>query len=114
MQLKQFYNIDTKVSSRKSTTTFGDLPDSCGFGVVEKPTAEIILYPNDFHQQWVVQTTSIRPYFITTNCRFYSYFSQILLMHKTWRDYNKFDFTKSLRVSYWNVKYHNAGIWSMD
>ena len=27
MQLKQFYNIATKVSSRKSGTTFGDLPD---------------------------------------------------------------------------------------
>ena len=27
MQLKQFYNIATKVSSRKSATTFGDLPD---------------------------------------------------------------------------------------
>ena len=27
MQLKQFYNIATKASSRKSATTFGDLPD---------------------------------------------------------------------------------------
>ena len=27
MQLKQFYNIATKVSSRKKSTTFGDLPD---------------------------------------------------------------------------------------
>ena len=27
MQLKQFYNIATKVSSKKSATTFGDLPD---------------------------------------------------------------------------------------
>ena len=27
MQLKQFYNIATKVSSRKSADTFGDLPD---------------------------------------------------------------------------------------
>ena len=27
MLLKQFYNIDSKVSSRKSATTFGDLPD---------------------------------------------------------------------------------------
>ena len=27
MQLKPFYNIATKVSSRKSATTFGDLPD---------------------------------------------------------------------------------------
>ena len=27
MKLKQFYNIATKVSSRKSATTFGDLPD---------------------------------------------------------------------------------------
>ena len=27
MQLVQFYNIATKVSSRKSDTTFGDLPD---------------------------------------------------------------------------------------
>ena len=27
MQLKQFYNIATKVSSRKNATTFGDLPD---------------------------------------------------------------------------------------
>ena len=27
MQLKQFYDIATKVSSRKSATTFGDLPD---------------------------------------------------------------------------------------
>ena len=30
MQLKQFYNIATKVSSRKSATTFGDLPDCSG------------------------------------------------------------------------------------
>ena len=27
MQLKQFYNIATKVSSRKSANTFGDLTD---------------------------------------------------------------------------------------
>ena len=27
MQLKQYYNIATKVSSRKNATTFGDLPD---------------------------------------------------------------------------------------
>ena len=27
MQLKQFYNSATKVSSKKSATTFGDLPD---------------------------------------------------------------------------------------
>ena len=27
MQLEQFYNIATIVSSRKSDTTFGDLPD---------------------------------------------------------------------------------------
>ena len=27
MQLKQFYDIATKVSSRKSATTFGVLPD---------------------------------------------------------------------------------------
>ena len=27
MQLKQFYDIATKVSSRKSAITFGDLPD---------------------------------------------------------------------------------------
>ena len=27
MELKQFYNIATKVRSRKSATTFGDLPD---------------------------------------------------------------------------------------
>ena len=30
MQLKQFYNVATKVSSRKSATTFGDLPDWLG------------------------------------------------------------------------------------
>ena len=27
MQLKQFYNKAIKVSSKKSATTFGDLPD---------------------------------------------------------------------------------------
>ena len=27
MQLKEIYNIATKVSSKKSATTFGDLPD---------------------------------------------------------------------------------------
>ena len=27
MQFKQFYNIATKVGSKKSATTFGDLPD---------------------------------------------------------------------------------------
>ena len=27
MHLKQFYNITAKLSSRKSATTFGDLPD---------------------------------------------------------------------------------------
>ena len=30
MQLKQFQNIVTKVSNRKSATTFGDLPDCLG------------------------------------------------------------------------------------
>ena len=45
MQLKQFYNIATKVSSRKSATTFGDLPDCSGvffFKVSSvKPISEI-------------------------------------------------------------------------
>ena len=27
MQFKQFYNIATKVSSRKNASAFGDLPD---------------------------------------------------------------------------------------
>ena len=31
MQLKQFYNIATKVSSKKNATTFGDLPDCLVF-----------------------------------------------------------------------------------
>ena len=29
MLLKQFYEITTKVSSRKIATTFGDIPDCC-------------------------------------------------------------------------------------
>ena len=42
MQLKQFYYIVTKVSSRKSATTFGDLPDC--------------LTLNDYkHAQWRLQ-----------------------------------------------------------
>ena len=39
MQLKQFYNIATKVSSRKSATTFGDLPDC--WKTADKTYAEV-------------------------------------------------------------------------
>ena len=34
MQLKQFYDIATKVSSKKSVTTFGDLPDCLRYYMV--------------------------------------------------------------------------------
>ena len=50
------------------------------------------------------------PYYImTNNCRFYSNISWILLLHKTWGNYNKFNFTKSLRVYYWHVKMPQCG-----
>ena len=42
MQLKQFYSIATKVSSKKSATTFGDKPDCSGL-----PSR---VYPMDFAQ----------------------------------------------------------------
>ena len=34
----------------------------------------------------------------------YTHISQLLLLYKTWRYYNKFDSTKSLGVYYWCVK----------
>ena len=44
MQLKQFYNIATKVNSRKSATTFGDLPDWSG--------SEFRTQVVKFHRRW--------------------------------------------------------------
>ena len=38
---------------------------------------------------------------IITNCHFYSNISQILLLLKTWGNYNKFYSTKLLRIYYW-------------
>ena len=46
MQLKKSYHIATNVCSRKSATTFGDLPDWSGSGLVptgHKPLPEAIL-----------------------------------------------------------------------
>ena len=41
MQVKQFYNIATKVSGRKNATTFGDLADCSGNeGSTPKPRKE--------------------------------------------------------------------------
>ena len=40
----------------------------------------------------------------TTNCRFYSDISQILLLYKVWGYYNKFDSMTSLGVYYWYIK----------
>ena len=44
LQLKQFYNIATKVSCRKSATatTFGDLPDWCWYSSVEESTNSFV------------------------------------------------------------------------
>ena len=39
MQFKQLYNIAIKVSSRKSATTVGDLPDCCIGGWVNNRDA---------------------------------------------------------------------------
>ena len=47
MQLKQFYYIATKVSSRKSDTTFDDLHDCLSF------SSGVPVYPANIH--WVVQ-----------------------------------------------------------
>ena len=46
---------------------------------------------------------------MTTNCRLYSNISQILLLYKTWGNYNKFDSMKSLGVCYWYVKIPQCG-----
>ena len=46
---------------------------------------------------------------ITTHCRLYGNIPQILLQYKTWRYYNKFDFTKSLGVLNWCVKIPQCG-----
>ena len=46
---------------------------------------------------------------MTAHCRLYSNISQILLLYKTWRYYNKFDSTKSLGVLYRCVKIPQCG-----
>ena len=61
-----------------------------------------------FYWWWAAQTTYIGSEVIT-NCRLYSYISQILLLYKTWRYYNKFVSTKSLGVYYWCVKIPQCG-----
>ena len=43
------------------------------------------------------------------NCRLYSNISQVLMLCKTWRYYNKFDSPKSLGVCYWCVKIPQCG-----
>ena len=48
-----------------------------------------------FPKQWAVWTPQISSWVITTHCRLYSNISQILLLYKTRRYYNKFDSTKS-------------------
>ena len=47
---------------------------------------------------------NISSYAITTSSRFYGIISQILLLHKTWRNCDKFDSKKSLRIYHWSVK----------
>ena len=46
---------------------------------------------------------------MTTHCRLYSNISQILLLNKAWRYYNKFDSTESLGVRYRRVKIPQCG-----
>ena len=53
MQLRQFYNIATKVSSKKSATTFDDLPDCwvgqlklCKMCQKDQPLSNTVLYLN--------------------------------------------------------------------
>ena len=53
-----------------------------------------------FPVRWAARTPQISSWVITTHCRLYSNISQILLLYKTWRYYNKFDSTKSLGVHY--------------
>ena len=48
--------------------------------------------------------TPIRSYVTRTRCLFYSNISQLLLLHKIWGNYHKFDSAKSLRLYYWHVK----------
>ena len=47
------------------------------------------------------RTTSVHSYALTVNSRFYSIISQILMLHKTRGNRNKFDCTKSLRICGW-------------
>ena len=63
-----------------------------------------------FFPQWrAAPTLQISSWVITTPCRLYSNISQILLLYKTWRYYNKFDSTKSLGVRYRCVKIPRCG-----
>ena len=45
----------------------------------------------------------------TTYCRLYSNMSQMLMLHKVWLYYNKFDSTKSFRVYHWYVQMPRCG-----
>ena len=57
-----------------------------------------------FPRRGAARTPYISLWVITTNCRLYSNISQILLLYKTWRHYNKFYSMKSLEVYYWCFK----------
>ena len=52
MQLKQFYYIATKVSSRKSATTFGDLPD-CWYSALQAPRHLLITTSSVTHSLFI-------------------------------------------------------------
>ena len=60
----------------------------------------IVLFHNNFPQQWAAQTPYISSWVIITNCQLYSNISQILRLYKTCGYQNKFDSTKSLEVCY--------------
>ena len=80
-----------------------------GDAVWHHRTGSIVLFHNDFPPGGEQPEQRISSYVMTTNFRFYSNISQILLLYKTWGCYNKFDSTKSFGVYYWYVKIPQCG-----
>ena len=66
----------------------------------------IVLSHNDFSSSG--EQPELRPYVITTNDWFYSNISQIMMLHETCGNYNKFDSAK-LKIYYGYVKIPNSG-----
>ena len=52
MQLKQFYDIATKVSSRKIAATFGNLPDCSFVNIICVPPAIADIYRTVCDSGW--------------------------------------------------------------